>query len=191
MNKKLFVLILVIAIFLASCGGSKPSTTIDVTMTDFQFTPNAFTIPAGKEITLNVVNNGSVVHNFVIMKLGTTAGEAFGEEDEANIFWQEKDIPTGSDLSVTFTAPNDLIFARFCRGGEGRADITTRLYINLFPVYVCLILLIEGVPRSCTKFHDDEIMYDRSRVHEINCNFLSGRDGILIRRKLKIGQVHV
>src|SRR5262245_26007799 len=107
MNKKLFALILVISVFLASCGGSKPSTTIDVTMTDFQFTPNAFTIPAGKEITLNVVNNGSVVHNFVIMKLGASAGEAFGDEDEANIFWEERDIPAGSDLSVTFTAPTE------------------------------------------------------------------------------------
>lgn len=107
MNTKLLALVLVVAIFLASCGGNEPSTTIDVTMTDFQFTPNAFTIPAGKEITLNVVNNGSVVHNFVIMKLGTTAGEAFGEEDESNVFWEERDIPAGSDLSVTFTAPTE------------------------------------------------------------------------------------
>jgi plastocyanin len=107
MNKKLFALILVVTIFLVSCGGSEPSTTINVTMTDFQFTPNSYAVPAGKEITLNVVNNGSVVHNFVIMKLGTTAGEAFDDEDEANVFWEERDIPAGSDLSVTFTAPTE------------------------------------------------------------------------------------
>ena len=105
MNKRLFALVLTVVIFLVSCGGSEPSTTIDVTMIDFQFTPNSFTVPAGKEITLNVLNNGAVVHNFVIMKLGTSAGEAFDEEDEANVFWEERDIPAGGDLSVTFTAP--------------------------------------------------------------------------------------
>jgi len=105
MNKRLFALVLTVVIFLVSCGGSEPSTTIDVTMIDFQFTPNSFTVPAGQEITLNVLNNGAVVHNFVIMKLGTSAGEAFDEEDEANVFWEERDIPAGGDLSVTFTAP--------------------------------------------------------------------------------------
>jgi plastocyanin len=107
MNQKLSALILVVTIFLVSCGGSEPSTTINVTMTDFQFTPNSYVVPAGKEITLNVVNNGSVVHNFVIMKLGTTPGEAFDDEDDANVFWEERDIPAGSDLSVTFTAPTE------------------------------------------------------------------------------------
>jgi plastocyanin len=107
MNKKLFALILVFTIFLVSCGGSAPATTIDVTVTDFQFTPNSFTVPAGKEITLHVLNNGAVVHNFIIMKLGTSAGEAFDEEDEANVFWGERDIPVGGELSVTFTAPTE------------------------------------------------------------------------------------
>lgn len=107
MNKKLMALIAVVVIFLVSCSGNAPSTTIDVTMTDFQFTPNAFTVPAGKEITLNVLNNGAVVHNFVIMKLGTSAGEAFDDADQANVFWEERDIPAGGDLSVTFTAPSE------------------------------------------------------------------------------------
>jgi plastocyanin len=107
MNKKIFVLILIVTTFLASCGGSKPSTTIDVTLIDFQFTPNSFTVPAGKEITLHVLNNGAVVHNFIIMKLGTSAGEAFDAEDEANVYWGERDVPAGGDLSVTFTAPSE------------------------------------------------------------------------------------
>lgn len=107
MKNRLVTLGLLLAFLLASCGGNKPSTTIDVTMTDFAFTPNAFTIPAAKDITLNILNNGAVVHNFVIMKLGTTAGDAFDEEDQANVFWEERDIPAGSDLSVTFTAPTE------------------------------------------------------------------------------------
>jgi plastocyanin len=107
MNQKLFTLVLFFTIFLVSCGGSAPSTTIDVTMTDFAFTPNTFTIAAGKEITLNVLNNGAVVHNFIIMKLGVTAGDTFGDEDQENVFWEERDIQPGGDFSVIFTAPTE------------------------------------------------------------------------------------
>jgi plastocyanin len=105
MNKKLCVLALCAAIFLVSCGAAKASTTIDVLMTDFQFSPNTFTVPAGKEITLNTQNNGAVVHNFVIMKLGASAGETFDAQDEDNVYWQQTDIQPNSDTSSTFTAP--------------------------------------------------------------------------------------
>ena len=107
MNKKLLALSLMLVFLLASCGGSAPSSTIDVTLTDFSFTPNAFTVPAGQEITLNITNNGAVVHNFIIMKLGTTAGDAFDEGDQINIFSQETDIQPGGDVTVIFTAPTE------------------------------------------------------------------------------------
>lgn len=105
MNKKLLMLSLIFVFLLVSCSGSEPSTNINVTLIDFAFTPNAFTVPAGKEITLNVTNNGAVVHNFIIMKLGTTAGGVWDEADQANIFWEERDIQFGGNFDVTFTAP--------------------------------------------------------------------------------------
>ena len=107
MNKKLLALSLMLVFLLASCGGSASSSTIDVTLTDFSFTPNAFTVPAGQEITLNITNNGAVVHNFIIMKLGTTAGDAFDEGDQINVFSQKTDIQPGGDVSVVFTAPTE------------------------------------------------------------------------------------
>ena len=100
MKRVLFFLVVLAAMGLTSCGGGGPTTTINVTLIDFQFTPNQFTVPAGQEITINVVNTGAVVHNFVIMKLGTTAGPTFEEDDEANVYWQERDIPPGGDISV-------------------------------------------------------------------------------------------
>lgn len=106
MNKKLLALSLVLAFVLVSCGGSGPTTTIDVTFAEFTFTPNAFTIPAGQEITLNAQNNGAVVHEFVIMKLGESVGEDFGDEDEGNIFWEVEAEP-GKSVSVKFTAPTE------------------------------------------------------------------------------------
>ena len=106
MNKKLLVLSLVFAFVLTACGGSGPTTIIDVTFAEFTFTPNAFSIPAGQEITINTTNNGAVLHEFVIMKLGETVGEDFGDEDEGNIYWEVETDP-GEKTTATFTAPTE------------------------------------------------------------------------------------
>jgi uncharacterized cupredoxin-like copper-binding protein len=95
------------SLLLVSCGGvSGPSTTIDVTMTDFQFQPSQFTVPAGQQISFSSSNNGAVVHNFVIMKLGTTAGPMFDEEDIPNVYWEVELVP-GATIETSFTAPTE------------------------------------------------------------------------------------
>jgi len=96
--------ILVLSLALTSCGAGGPSTTINVIMTDFHFEPMEFTVPAGQEITVNATNNGAVEHEFVIFKLGTDAGEKFGDEDEDNILWEVEVLP-GQSTTETFTAP--------------------------------------------------------------------------------------
>jgi uncharacterized cupredoxin-like copper-binding protein len=101
------MLLSLLSVMLASCGAAGGvSNTIDVTMTDFQFQPNQFTIPAGEEITFKSSNNGAVVHNFVIMKLGTSAGDFFDDEDAPNVYWETEIVPGGS-TNTTFTAPSD------------------------------------------------------------------------------------
>lgn len=105
MKRILLMSVFVTSFLLSSCGGKGPVTEINVTMTDFQFQPNDFIVPAGQEITLSGLNNGGVVHNFVIMNLGTSAGASFEDDDDANVYWQERDIQPGGDFSVTFVAP--------------------------------------------------------------------------------------
>jgi uncharacterized cupredoxin-like copper-binding protein len=94
-----------VAWILAACGGTRsPSTSIDVTFTEFAFNPKEFIVPAGQEISIHTLNNGAVVHEFVIMKLGTTVGQDFDAEDEGNIYW-EIETPVGQESEATFTAP--------------------------------------------------------------------------------------
>jgi Uncharacterized copper-binding protein len=101
------LVVLAFTLMLASCGGAaKPSTDINVTMTDFQFSPTQFTVPAGKEISVSSSNTGAVVHNFVIMKLGTTAGTEFNDEDIPNVYW-EVEIQPGGSVDTSFTAPSE------------------------------------------------------------------------------------
>jgi len=106
MKKILLLLLSVGLLVLSACSGGKSTTTINITMTDFMFTPDSFTVPAAKEISLNTTNNGAVVHEFAIFKLGTTVGDKFGPEDEPNIFWKVQVLP-GESKSVTFTAPGN------------------------------------------------------------------------------------
>lgn len=95
------------SLLLASCGGAGGvSNSIDVTMTDFQFQPSQFTVPAGQEISFSSSNNGAVVHNFVIMKLGTSAGPMFDEEDVPNVYW-EVELVAGGSTETSFTAPTE------------------------------------------------------------------------------------
>lgn len=106
MKRKLLFAFLLAALVLSACGAGEPSTQINVEMTDFAFTPNQYTVPAGGQITLNVIHDGLVEHDFVIMKLNTDAGGHFNEEDLVNVYWQIK-IQPGDSQTVTFTAPSE------------------------------------------------------------------------------------
>jgi uncharacterized cupredoxin-like copper-binding protein len=108
MKKPLLLVVITLlgALAISSCGIGGPTTTINVTMTDFKFEPMEFTVPAGQEITVNAANNGAVEHEFVIFKLGATAGEKFGDEDEENIYWEVEVLP-GQSSTTTFTAPTE------------------------------------------------------------------------------------
>jgi len=105
--KKLFFVFALLSV-LSSCGGgaASPKTDLKVTLTDFQFIPNQFTVPAGQEITLEAVNNGGVVHNFIIMNLGQTVGTEYTAEDDANVYWK-LEMPIGGSTDTTFTAPTE------------------------------------------------------------------------------------
>jgi len=100
-------LVFVLSLVLTACGGGGAKTEYDVVMTDFKFEPMEFTVPAGAAITINATNNGAVEHEMVIFNLGTDAGDVFGDEDEANIFW-EVEVQPGQSDTVTFTAPTEV-----------------------------------------------------------------------------------
>jgi uncharacterized cupredoxin-like copper-binding protein len=105
MKKKFLYVLFVTTLILSACTQNAASTTIAVDMTDFTFTPNQYTIPAGKRITLQVTHDGLVTHDFIIMKYDTEVGEHFNTEDEPNIYWKIE-VQPGESKTFTFTAPN-------------------------------------------------------------------------------------
>src|SRR5512143_1655881 len=99
---RLTIVWIVLSATLVSCSSGP---TINVTITDYAYTPNSFTVPAGAQVTLKAHNNGLVEHEFAIMKLGTSVTPPFGDKDEGNIYWELDEIGAGTTKSATFTAP--------------------------------------------------------------------------------------
>ena len=118
MRKIFSTIMLVSMLMITACGGNRPSTNLKVDMVEFTFTPTEATVPAGQEITITVVNNGAVVHEYVIMKFGQTIGDDFGDEDEGNIYWEVEAEP-GKTVTATFTAPADAGEYQVVCGTEG------------------------------------------------------------------------
>lgn len=106
MKKSIYILLILLTLALAACQSGGPSTKLNVEMTDFAFTPNHFTVPAGQQITVNIAHHGIVVHEFIIMKPGTNAGGHFDEDDLPNVY-KSVDVPPGHSQSFTFIAPNE------------------------------------------------------------------------------------
>jgi uncharacterized cupredoxin-like copper-binding protein len=102
LKKSIFLLILV---FLSACQSGGPSTKLRVELSDFAITPNQLSVPAGAEIQIKVVNNGTVEHNFYIMQYGVDVGDMFDEEDIANAYW-EVDAQPDESVELSFTAPD-------------------------------------------------------------------------------------
>ncbi len=101
-----FFLGLSLSLILTACGGpAGPSKTLNVTMTDFAFSPNAFAVPAGEQISLTVNNNGAVTHSFIIMKSGYHVTGHFTDADKPDIYWQEPQIAPGQSVKAVFAAP--------------------------------------------------------------------------------------
>lgn len=101
------LLSLLLVTLLTACGGANAAkTNHSVTLTDFAYSPTQLTVPAGKEITLDAANTGAVIHNFIIMNLGTNAGTEWTADDDANVYWK-LEIPAGGSANATFTAPSE------------------------------------------------------------------------------------
>jgi len=104
LKKRIFLFILVL-VFLSACQSSRPSTRLSVELSDFSITPTQLSVPAGTEVQIKVVNNGTVEHNFYIMQYGVDVGEMFDEEEIANAYWEVEAQPDES-VDISFTAPD-------------------------------------------------------------------------------------
>jgi plastocyanin len=102
----LAIVVLALAAVLAACGGGAASggaaTSIKTTMTDFKYDPAEWTVPAGKSITIELTNKGSVDHDWVLMATPVTPPLA---SEKAGTQLAAFKVAAGQTQSFTFTAP--------------------------------------------------------------------------------------
>lgn len=99
----------VISMTVVACAGGA-STSLQVTTSDFEFSPNSWTVPAGEEISIDITNEGAVLHEWVLMQPGVEIeSEADLPETEeellADFVYVEDEVEAGDTKTLTFTAP--------------------------------------------------------------------------------------
>ena len=88
-----------------SCTANNPivyTTNLDITITDINYSPYTWTVPAGEEIRLNLHNKGSIEHNWSL--IGWPVSIPYNKSDLEKIFFQVS-INAGESKVVTFKAP--------------------------------------------------------------------------------------
>lgn len=104
MKRWLILLLLVFSLVSILTGCGPKTAEITVTMKEYEFAPTSLEVPASAEVTLTLINDGTLEHEMVIMNLGAMATAPFDDDDEPNIFWEKETEPASSEV-VTFTAP--------------------------------------------------------------------------------------
>ena len=125
-----------------ACGGDDDNdegaeaTQIEATMEEFHFTPVEWTVPAGEEVTIELTNDGTVVHEWVILQQGVTiTAEAELPETEeellADFVYWEDEVKPGETKTVTFTAPEAGSYQVICAiAGHFGAGMTGTLTVE-------------------------------------------------------------
>ena len=129
-----FALVAVISFALIpiACGGDDDndegaeSTQIEATMEEFHFAPTEWTVPAGEEVTIELRNEGTIEHEWVILQEGVTITAETDlpdteEELLADFVYWEDEVEPGETKTATFTAPEAGTYQVIC-AIEGHFD---------------------------------------------------------------------
>lgn len=107
---------------LGACGddGDEASTSIEATASEFEFEPDAWKVPAGEEFTIRFENDGSVNHEWAVIKRGEDidSGAEFAEE---KVLFEVEAIPAGESTAEKFTVDEAGTYQVIC-AIEGHFD---------------------------------------------------------------------
>lgn len=109
LRRLLALTVLALIVVLSGCGGGA-ATEIDANLKEFAFDPTTWEVAAGETITINLQNDGSVEHEWVLLQPGVTIdSEADLPETEEEllsdfVYWEDE-VEPGDSKSLTFVAP--------------------------------------------------------------------------------------
>ena len=89
-----------LAVIASACGGS--DTEIFVTASEFQFSPNSWSVAADTDIAVSFTNDGAVEHEWAVLREGVT----ISSEEEFNediVLLEIEAQPVGTTVTETFS----------------------------------------------------------------------------------------
>jgi uncharacterized cupredoxin-like copper-binding protein len=90
-------------LLIGACGPKQVS--ISATMSEFQYDPPTWEVPANSIITLTLTNDGTALHTWTLMEAGYTVTPPFTADDRAHVL-QAFQVDTNQTQSFTFSAPS-------------------------------------------------------------------------------------
>lgn len=107
MNKKhllIIILIIFITVDISACSSvyDEATTSPTITLNDINFDPEKVIFPANENITITLINNGTMEHKWALM--AKPVESPFDASDEANIFFAIE-VEAGEITTATFYSP--------------------------------------------------------------------------------------
>jgi plastocyanin len=94
----------VVGMAVVGCGQRTRGAEIAVTMWKCCFEPTEWTVPAGSEVTITLVNNGDFAHEWVLMDRAYEPGTPFDEAEDL-VLWRGLARHTTEAHTYRFMAP--------------------------------------------------------------------------------------
>ena len=77
----LFILVFFTTLALAACASGPKSVDLQITMKEYEFSSTRFEVPASAEVTLTLINDGTLEHEIVFMNFGKTVTLPLSDDD--------------------------------------------------------------------------------------------------------------
>jgi plastocyanin len=93
-----------LAMAAAACGPKQVA--INAAMSEFQYQPPSWEVPANAQVTLTLTNDGVVVHTWTLMEAGYNVTAPFTDDDNQHVL-QAFQVDVDQTQSFTFSAPSE------------------------------------------------------------------------------------
>jgi len=94
----------ILGALLAACGPQQVAIAAD--MSEFEYQPPNWEVPANAQVTLTLTNDGTVVHTWTLMEAGYTVTPPFTKDDNQHVL-QAFQVDVDQVQTFTFSAPSE------------------------------------------------------------------------------------
>ncbi len=96
--------LMLLGVLLGACGPKQVA--IAANLSEFEYQPPNWEVPANAQVTLTLTNDGKVVHTWTLMEAGYSVTPPFTADDNEHVL-QAFQVDVDQVQSFTFSAPSE------------------------------------------------------------------------------------